>query len=325
MAPGFRAILAAVALAANRGSKSLRQVSGNNMFHAGVTLLFMLDPAALALFGILMAIVLFLPSSNDPMTVIPPERLALWPLTPWERRALRLLSPLLNPLTWLLLAGLLWKRVAWSLWTFVAAFFLVGFFGSSLRFPSPRIAFFSPLVSKDLRQFLTALDLYCALLLSIPAAWLRFTGELPRDAQAPLTMVILIILSTMALTLFGLDGESGIARYRLMPLPGWRILLAKGFAYLLLVVLATAPLSPAAGLGGGLAALAVGQWCSVRQAIPQMRWRFRATSPFSHSLLQMLAALAGFGVVSQLGLPWLGVCFGVYGISLWLSGRRLDS
>ena len=127
----LRVILRAVARAAGRGSKSIRQVSGNNMFYAGVTLLFMSDPAVLGLFMVLIAIVIFLPSSSDPLAAVPADRLGLWPLNKWERLGLRMVSPLLNPLAWLVLAGLLWKRLAWSLSVFVAGLFLAGFAGSA--------------------------------------------------------------------------------------------------------------------------------------------------------------------------------------------------
>jgi hypothetical protein len=352
----IRVVLSAVARAANRGSKSLREVSGNNMFYAGLTLAAMTDVQALAFFVIVMALVLFLPSSGDPMTVVPRERLEMWPLTAWERRALRLATPLLNPLTWLLLAGMLWRRVTWGLWAFVAGFFLVGFFGSASLRRTPTVwvpRFLPPLLKKDLRQFLTALDFYCALLIAVPAAYLRFvTGELPADSHAPLTMVIIVMMSTMALTLFGLDGESGLTRYRLLPVSGWRILLSKGLAYLALVLLVTLPLSPVGGVAGGLLALAIGQWYAVRRLTPppvtgakrnrprvllaqgridgavlcaQSRWRFRASSPFAASLGQMLGALAGFAVVTQLGAVWLPACVVVYAGSLWLCGRRLET
>lgn len=323
----FWIVLKAVGRAANRSSKSLRQVSGNNMFYAGVTLAAMTDVHALVFFLVTIAIVLFLPSSGDPMTVAPRERLDLWPLTEWERRGLRIVSPLLNPLTWLMLAGLIWRRVTWGLWAFVFGFFLTGFLGSSLRTPSvwvPR--FLPPLLRKDLRQFLTALDLYCAVLIALPAAYLRFvTGELPSDSHAPLTMLLIIMMSTMALTLFGLDGEGGLARYRLLPLAGWRILLSKGLAYLFLVSVVTLPLSPTGGLAGGLIALAIGQWHAAQPVIPQSRWRFRASNPFGASLGQMLGALAGFAVVTQLGVQWLAGCGLVYGVSLILCGRRLEA
>src|SRR4051812_29984709 len=94
----FGSLLNAVWRAASRGSKSLWQVSGNNMVYAGVTLTFMTDPGAFGFFLILITIVLFLPSSSDPMASVPVERLELWPLTTWERRGMRVVSPLLNPL-----------------------------------------------------------------------------------------------------------------------------------------------------------------------------------------------------------------------------------
>jgi hypothetical protein len=327
----FRAILTAVAKASGRNSKSLRAASNNNIFYAGVTMAAMLDPPALVFFLTVMALVLFLPSSGDPMTAVPPERLELWPLTAWERRALRLATPLLNPLTWLLLAGLLWKRVTFGLWAFVTAFFFTGFFGSSVL-QAPRV--WAPLVPagrltwlvrKNLREFLTALDLYCALLIAIPALYLRLTGELPKDAHDPLTMLMIVMPSTMALTLFGLEGEAGMARYRLLPIRGWQVLAAKGAAYLLLVLLVTAPLSPAGGLAGGLVSLATGHWVSIRQKMPQARWRFRASAPFSHSLTQMVSSLIAFGFVTRLSLLWLAPCVTGYAISLWLCGRLMDS
>ncbi len=325
----FRSILSAVARAAKRGPKSLRRVSGNNMFYAGITLMFIGDPAAIAFFMVLIAIVLFLPSSSDPMTVVPRERLDLWPLTTRERYGLRLVSPLLNPLTWAMLAGMVWKRISLGLWAFVASFFLCGFIGSSFRIPGfwvPPIPLGSltRLVRKDLRQFLTALDLYCALIIVVPALYFRLRGELPASAHIPLTGLLVVIMSTMALTLFGLDGEGGMARYRLLPLAGWQILGAKGVAYLLLMFVVTLPLAPAGGFAGGLIALAVGQFVSVKQVIPQSRWRFRSSSQFGYGLAQMILALLGFGAVTQLGVLCLVPCIAAYAVSLLLCGERFE-
>ncbi|HSU62198.1 MAG TPA: hypothetical protein VLI55_23015 [Bryobacteraceae bacterium] len=130
-------------------------------------------------------------------------------------------------------------------------------------------------------------------------------------------------MSTITLTLFGVDGESGMARYCLWPLSGWRVLVAKGIAYLILILLVTLPLSPASGLAGGLIALAVGQFVSVKQVIPQSRWRFRTGGSFGYSVAQMLLALLGLGVVTRLGGSWLASCIAAYAVSLWLCGRRL--
>ena len=326
----FRTILSAVARATKRRSKSIQHISGNNMFYAGMALTFMLDPALLGLFGVLIAIVVFLPSSSDPMTALPPERLKLWPLTRRESFALRLISPLLNPLAWLILAGLAWRRITWGLWALIASFFLGGFFASAFRSPNvwiPRLPLgrLALLVRKDLRQFVTALDVYCALLLSAPALILRWRGQLPPDSLVPLTAILIIILSTMPLTLFGLDGESGMVRYTLWPVAAWRVLVSKGIAYLLLVVIVTAPLSPVGGLAGCLVALAVGQWHASRYLYPQTRWRFRASSPFEVSLGQMLLSLLAFALVTQLGPALLVVPLATYGVSLWLCVRRLSS
>jgi hypothetical protein len=326
----FLRVLKAVASASNRGSKSLRQVRGNNMFYAGVTLLFMMDPVAMMFFLVIINLVLFLPSSGDPMGVVPRERLDLWPLSTYERRALRAISPLLNPIAWIVLALMAWKKVAWDLWAVVAGSFAAGFMGSwwvrSPRVWVPRLpgGALTQLVRKDLRQFLTALDLYCALLITIPAAYLRFTGELPADAHVPLTMLMVVTPSTMALSLFGLDGESGLTRYRLSPLAGWQIFASKSIAYLILTLVITAPLAPAAGLAGGCLALVGGHWHSAKHPTPQSRWRFRVSSGLGPSLVQMILAILGFGLVSQLGAIWLPLCIALCALSTGFTGWRFD-
>lgn len=323
-------ILKAVAQAAGRRSSSLRQISGNNMFYAGVALTFMLDPFAMALFLVLIGLVVFLPSSADPLTTLPRERLELWPLTRRERFALRLASPLLNPVAWLILAGLAYRRLTWGLWALVAGFFLGGFLGSALPSPNVRVPWLpagrlTQLIRKDLRQFAMALDLYCALLLSIPALVLRWRGQLPTESHIPLTGLELVILSTMALTLFGLDGAGGRTRYALLSLPAWQVLLAKGIAYLLLVAAATLPLAPVGGLAGGLVALGVGQWHAVQRPLPQARWRFRASAPFAVSMAQMVLSILAFGLVTQLGPGWIVAPLGFYVASLVCSARRLEA
>jgi hypothetical protein len=330
-------VLRAVARAAGRESNSLLSFLGNNLFYAGLAFLAGGDKGAFAFFLALMALVLFLPSSGDPMTVAPRERLNLWPLTASERYGLRLLSPLLNPAAWLVLAAILWKGVPWLVGAFIAAFFAAGFIGSSFRMPNvwvPRIpaGALTELVRKDLRQSLTALDFYCALLVALPALYFRVTGKLPAEARLPLTALVVIIMSTIPLTLFGLDGESGMARYFLWPIPGWAVVSAKGIAYLLLVLLVTAPLSPAAGLAGGLLALAVGQFASVRHANPQSPWRLRACSArgyngakaFVYSVVEMIMAVSGCVVVARAGALWLVACAAFYAGSLWFCGRYWD-
>ncbi|MBL8222869.1 MAG: hypothetical protein JNL62_26760 [Bryobacterales bacterium] len=313
-------ILQAAALAATRSARSFRHFSGNNLTYAAVTLVFFLDPGAAVFLLILAAIVLFLPSSSDPLAAIPRDRLQLWPLHPWQLRALRIVSPLLNPLTWLMLAGLLWKRILWSLWLFIAAFFLTGFIGSHFRIhtlwvppiPAGRL---THMLRKDLRQMLTALDVYCALLIAAPSAWLRLTGQLPSEAHVPLTGLIVIILSTIPLTLFGLE-SAALIRYRMWPVSIRWPIASKGLAYLLLMFLLTSHLSPIAALSAGFTALAFGQRVSIQHVQRQHPWSFRTSAPFARGMAQMLAAIAGFAVTSQLSPFCIIPCIAVYVASL---------
>ncbi|MFN7933093.1 MAG: hypothetical protein U0R19_07185 [Bryobacteraceae bacterium] len=316
----LRPILAAIALAATRGARSLRHVSGNNLVYAGVTLTFMLDPGAMVFLLTLIAIVLFLPSSSDPLTAVPRDRIELWPLRKWELRALRLLTPFLNPLTWLILATLVWKRLQWGLWAALATAFLTGFLSSHLRLPHPpvpripagRITY---LLRKDLRQMLTALDVYCALLIAAPAAYFRFTSQLPAEAHIPLTGLIVLILSTIPLTLFGLDGD-GLTRYRLLPCSAVLPVSVKGLSFVFLTLFLTLPLAPIPALGGALMALAVGQYHSFRRPTPQARWAFRSSAPFAYSMAEMGAAITGFAAVAQLGPLLILPCATIYAASL---------
>jgi hypothetical protein len=325
-------VLKAVGKASNRNSKAVRTVTGNNMFYAGATLLFMSDVSAILFFLVLMCIVLFLPSSGDPMALAPRDRLQLWPLSPREHLWLRLITPWLNPVTWIVLGGLLWKRMTWGLWAFVSAFFLLGFVGSYWRGRGPGLTKLVPslipgpwrqLVRKELRQILCTLDLYCALLIAAPATVLRLRGELPVDSFVPLTMMILVMMSTTALTLFGFDGEHGLTRYRLLPLAGWEILASKGVAFLAVILVLTAALAPVGGLAGGLMLLAAGHGHSVQHMIPQSRWRFRASHGFGVGIAQMILAILGCASVTQWRISMLLACAAIYVVSMWWTGRRL--
>jgi len=74
-------------------------------------------------------VVLFFPLSADPLRKIPRERLAIWPISERERLLLRILSPWLNPLTWILIILALRRSVTMGLWALVAGLFAAGFPG----------------------------------------------------------------------------------------------------------------------------------------------------------------------------------------------------
>src|SRR5882672_11947247 len=115
----IQAILTALWTATRRNRKSITSFSGNNLYCLGFALCFLQDPLALAFSLVIIGLVLFFPLSSDPLRAIPPDRLVLWPLANSERRALRIMSPWLNPLTWVLAILLIWKRVSLGLWGLV--------------------------------------------------------------------------------------------------------------------------------------------------------------------------------------------------------------
>jgi hypothetical protein len=107
-----RAILASLWIAARRNQKSLTSFSGNHLFYAGAAFLFLQDSEAFVFFAVIIGLVLFFPLTTDPLLKIPQDRLAVWPLTRREHWLLGIFSPLLNPMTWLLIALLVWKRLS---------------------------------------------------------------------------------------------------------------------------------------------------------------------------------------------------------------------
>jgi len=131
---------------------------------------------------------------------------------------------------------------------------------------------------------------------------------------------VVLALSTYAQCLFGLDGPAGLTRYRLSPMRGWSILLAKGIAFLLLVAVLTAGLDMLTGMTAGLAALAIGHHGSVRTPVPQQRWRFTGGTLFPTGLVQVVV-MFGVGVgTHRAGVLYLALSAAGYAASLWFYG-----
>ncbi len=327
-----RAILAALWTATRRNRKSLGSFSGNNMYYAGFTLLFFSDPIAFIFFLVIIGLVLFFPFSSDPLRAIPPERPALWPLTKSDRRLLRILSPWLNPLTWLLAVLLVWKRISLGLWALILGLFALGFVMPSLRLTRGNVLRHLPdapgplnqLIRKNLREMASTLDFYAGLIVAVPALLFRLSGKLPPEALLPLTLVIMLTISTDAQSLLGLDGVGGLTRYRLLPISGWQVLAAKDVAFLFIALLLTLPLSPVGGLAAALMALAVGHRASVTEIRSQTRWRFQTCASFGASLVQMILMIfAAAG--STRSTPFILIpCAAAYVWSTWWFGRDLE-
>jgi hypothetical protein len=328
-------ILRALARAYRRDQKSLESVAGNNFFIVSALLL----QNAGGFIYLIIGLVLLFPLSTDPLRKIPASRLALWPLERREHWMLRAVSPWINPFSWVIAGLAVWAargKVTAGLWGLVFGLFAVGFLLSDLSFFSTQTVWriiphfpgpLNQLIRKNLREMLSTLDFYCAVLLSIFAAVARVTlpSSMPAEALLAITVLVVLALSSYAQCLFGLDGTGGLARYRLLPLRGWQILAAKNAAFLLVVIPLTLPLAPLAGGAAALIALAMGHEPSVARPRKQLRWRFSSGGAVIYGIFQaVLMATAAAGVFFSSPLVLIA-CVAVWGLSLWHYGRVLDS
>lgn len=327
------AILRALSTALRRDQRSLQSVAGNNFFIVSALLL----QKAGTFIYLIIGLVLLFPLSTDPLRKVPRSRMELWPLDSHERRLLRLLSPWINPMTWVLAALAIWAvkgGVTIGLWAVAAGVVAAGFLLSELpggpahgllrrlpHFPGA----LDELVRKNIREIFATLDFYCGLLLSLGAIVWRLTGAaIPTEAFLALTVLVVLALSSYAQCLFGLDGRGGLSRYRLLPLRGWQILAAKDAAFLAIAIPLTLPLAPLAGIGAALVALAAGHEPSVNQPRPQVRWRFSSGAGLMYGIFQAVAlGMAAAGIFFS-GAFVLAPCLIAWAGSLWWYGRVID-
>jgi hypothetical protein len=322
----IRAILGALFTAFRRDTKSLGSFASNNFF---LMSLFFLRQAGVFVY-LIVGLVMFFPLSTDPLRKIPPVRLALWPLSPRERWLLRIASPWLNPLTWILAALAVWAasgKLTMALWAAIAAVFAIGFVVPSLPL-APRKGVYrripnlpgplNHLVRKNLRELLSTLDFYAALILSASVLISRLAGRhLPREAFLAITVLVVLALSSYAQSLFGLDGSAALTRYQLLPIRGWQVLAAKDASFLLAACVLTLPLAPLSGFASALAAVAVGHAPSVNQWREQTRWRFSSGASFGNGLSQLVLMAGAAGLVEVNPLFLLPVLAGYLGSTWW--------
>jgi hypothetical protein len=327
------AVLRALWKALRREQKSLMEFPANNLYYAAVAFLVMMDPVVMLFVGVIVGVVLFFPLSSDPLRRIPPSRFQLWPLSDPERRLVRVISPWLNPMTWIVAAFALWRGVSLGLGLLAAAVFLIGFLAPSVKFQGKgRASALLPqlppplgqLIRKNLRQLLTTLDFYCALIVGGAALGYRLAGLLPPEAYLPGTLLTTLAISTCAQTLFGLDGRPGITRYRLLPLRGWQILLAKDAAYMLVSVALTLSLAPLAGVAAALAALATARKPAIHENRAQIRWRLQAGTNFGNAIFQILAIIGAATAVHLYSPLFLIPVIAIWLGSLWWGGREIE-
>jgi hypothetical protein len=327
-----RAILKWLARAAQRNRRSF-SFTGNNMHYTALALLFMLDAVAAGFLLIIMGVIVVLPLSSDPLRAIPKTRMGIWPLENDERRLLRLISPWLNPITWIVIALAIWKGASLGIVALAAGVVVAGFAASAVSSggaasPWRRVPGFpvrlNQMIRKDLREMLSTLDFFCGAFIAIAALAWRLSGLLPPAAFFPLTVIAMLAISTCALTLFGLDGAAGMTRYRLMPLRGWKILLAKDAAYMSMAVLIAAPLSIPGAMAAAFVGLAVGHRTSLRTLRAQSRWRFQTGPSFGDALSQIVPMVAAGAAVVYTSPLFLLPCVAAWAGSTWYFGREID-
>jgi hypothetical protein len=168
------------------------------------------------------------------------------------------------------------------------------------------------------------LDPYIALLLSGSTMlyWI-LRPNMDRDALLIMCLVVVVSLSTCAQSLFALDAGPGLDRYRLLPIRGWRILLAKHAALMLVALPLTLPLHPLAALTALSVALGMGNYMAVTNPKLQARWSLSAGALLP-GLFQS-AALVAAGLHAFRETAWilpLAVLF--YIGSTLFYGRRLE-
>lgn len=290
---------------------------------------------------LLLGFLLLFPLSSDPLGKIPPARLALWPLTPGQRLGLRFASLALSPVTWI--GVLILLRTARPLMA-LAFFALAAGVQSAAalgRYAAKRDPHWNPLryipqfpgrlgglVRKNIREMLSLLDPYAALLLSIGGGAYRLFGAHPDPEGFAITgLLVALTMSTYAQSLFGLElgSGSGMTRYRLLPLGGWEILLAKDIAFLAVLFVLLLPLDPGPGLTFGMVALALGHHSSVLLELPQQRWRFTGGRLLPVGALQALGGMALGFVEYERGFVVLVLAVVGYLASLSYYGRRWEA
>jgi len=271
-------------------------------------------------FLLLLGFLMLFPLSGDPLAKLPAVRLALWPLNQIERLGLRAAALALSPILWLA-ALLLWRTFrSPAALGFMAVPLLTHSLAPRQWRPLRRVPAFGEMMRKDLRQMLSVLDTWLAVLLA--AVGVLSHARAQPGGGAGMASLVALSLSTYAQCLFSLDGAGGRTRYSVFPLPAWRILLAKDAAYLALLTILVLPIDLGAGLSFGLPALAVGHYPSLHDRLPVQRWRFTGGRlPFG--ILQMAAGAAMALAESEHGPVILLPAFLLYMLSVWLGGRRI--
>lgn len=326
-------ILAALAKLSWRELRRFNSLGSSNFFLFAM-LIFGLQPAN-AFLPLVLGLILLFPLSADPLGRMPADRLRLWPLSGGERIALRAASLLMSPIAWITLGLMGWSlrghlssfELGWRFLAFGSVLSLLTYLFTTVPARVPQLnllrllrvthAPLAALMAKNAREIFSLLDTYLALVLTVAAVVYRLLAkDVQPDALFGVSLLIVLALSTMTQALFALDGPAGMARYQLMPLRGWQILLTKDVPLLALAVLSTVFLAPLAAFSAMLGALAVGHHAAVVNWRQQKRWRFAAGASLETSVIQIVVMFGAGTVVHRVDARLLAVSLAAWAASL---------
>jgi hypothetical protein len=333
-------ILGAIARATRRKLGTFSALKVNNFFLVIALIVYSagqsgVEPTSVYPFLLFLFFVLLFPLSSDPLDQVPRSRLGLWPISTRERITLRLASIALSPVLWLIVMLMLVRRIRPALAVaFITLAIAVQILSTlarvALRFTPSRAALklvppFPALIRLSLRQMLTSLDVYLALVLSVCSCVYRLIAAKPDPAAFPiLAILIALAAGSYAQCLLGRDLESSaVTRYRILPLRGRTILFEKGLAFLLITFLLTAPIHAVAGLTYGFAALAFGHHASVIHAAPLRAWRFSGSRLYIGVIQGVFGIILAFAAAER-GIAYLAASVVLYAISLVVYGWLWD-
>ena len=290
-----------------------------------------LQPESAYFFALIIGALLLFPLSSDPLEKVPVDRRKLWPLGHGDWLAIRIASLFLSPVIWIgafILLRIGW-RLAYQIVVIALAAYAISFAFKRwapkfnlMRFVPAPPGLMGHLIRLHWREMLTTLDPYVGLLLTFATTLYRLTGGNLDPAAVPIiSMVVVVTISTSAQVLIGLDG-AGAQRYRMVPIRGWQVLLAKDIAFLALMLILIAPLEIPASFSAGLAALAIGH-SHLDQQPGQQHWRFTSGVMWPIGAFQMFAIFAVGNGVLKYGFPFFAGTATVWFLSLWWFGRKV--
>ena len=293
------------------------------------------QPESAEFFGLIIGALLFFPLSSDPLEKIPPDRRKLWPLGRSRLAGDPHRQPLLQPRH--LDRGV--HSVPYRLASGVStgpgrpggsrSFICLQTLGAAVQPDAIRSGsarrhgtIDAPALARDADH---ARSLRGSAADRATTVIYRMTGGvLDRDALPIISMVVVVALSTSAQVLIGLDG-AGAQRYRLMPLAGWRILLAKDAAFLVVLLILIAPLEVPASLTAGLAALAIGHQQSSHGAGAADAMALHVGRDVAGGSFQIFAIFAIGNGVLKYGPVFVVATVAAWVISLLWFGRKVVS